>query len=110
MAFAALDLGKLEQAAARILSDGDPTNARRSDLAIELGRKGAAERYAALGIRAEVVSFIDDMARAYASATIVIGRAGATALALSLVLISGTVSNPAAPTAGLSYSRHQAGH
>ena len=47
MAFAALDLSRLQDAAMRILRDGDPTNARRSDLAIELGRKGAAERYAA---------------------------------------------------------------
>ena len=47
LAFAALDLGKLEEAAARILREGDPTNARRSDLAIELGRRGAGERYAA---------------------------------------------------------------
>ena len=47
LAFAALDLAKLEEAASRILRDGDPTNARRSDLAIELGRKGAGERYAA---------------------------------------------------------------
>jgi DNA polymerase-3 subunit delta' len=47
LAFAALDLGKLEEAASRILRDGDPTNARRSDLAIELGRRGAGERYAA---------------------------------------------------------------
>ena len=47
LAFAALDLARLEDAAARILREGDPTNARRSELAIELGRKGAAERYAA---------------------------------------------------------------
>lgn len=47
MAFAALDLARLQDAAVKILRDGDPTNSRRSDLAIELGRKGAAERYAA---------------------------------------------------------------
>ena len=47
LAFAALDLAWLQDAAVKILRDGDPTNARRSDLAIELGRKGAAERYAA---------------------------------------------------------------
>jgi len=47
LAFAALDLARLQDAAVKILRDGDPTNARRSDLAIELGRKGAAERYAA---------------------------------------------------------------
>lgn len=38
-------------------------------------------RYADLGVRAEVVPFIDDMARAYASAQLVIARAGATTLA-----------------------------
>jgi DNA polymerase-3 subunit delta' len=47
LGFAALDLGKLEEVASRILRDGDPTNARRSDLALELGRRGAGERYAA---------------------------------------------------------------
>jgi DNA polymerase-3 subunit delta' len=47
LAFAELGLTKLEDAALAILRDGDPTNARRSDLAQELGRKGAAERYAA---------------------------------------------------------------
>jgi UDP-N-acetylglucosamine--N-acetylmuramyl-(pentapeptide) pyrophosphoryl-undecaprenol N-acetylglucosamine transferase len=38
-------------------------------------------RYSELGIDAEVVPFIDDMARAYASASVVIGRAGATTIA-----------------------------
>jgi UDP-N-acetylglucosamine--N-acetylmuramyl-(pentapeptide) pyrophosphoryl-undecaprenol N-acetylglucosamine transferase len=38
-------------------------------------------RYAELGITANVTPFIDDMARAYASAALVIGRAGATSLA-----------------------------
>jgi UDP-N-acetylglucosamine--N-acetylmuramyl-(pentapeptide) pyrophosphoryl-undecaprenol N-acetylglucosamine transferase len=38
-------------------------------------------RYAALGVKADVVPFIDDMARAYAGAQIVIARAGATTLA-----------------------------
>lgn len=38
-------------------------------------------RYDALGIRASVVPFIDDMARAYASASLIIARAGATSLA-----------------------------
>lgn len=47
LAFAELDLAKLEDAALAILRQGDPTNARRSDLAAELGRKGSAERYAA---------------------------------------------------------------
>lgn len=47
LAFAELGLAKLEDAALAILRNGDPTNARRSDLALELGRKGAAERYTA---------------------------------------------------------------
>jgi DNA polymerase-3 subunit delta' len=47
LAFAELGLAKLEDAALAILRQGDPTNARRSDLATELGKKGAAERYAA---------------------------------------------------------------
>ena len=37
----------LEEAALRILRQGDPTNARRSDLASELGKRGASDRYAA---------------------------------------------------------------
>jgi DNA polymerase III subunit delta' len=48
LAFARLDLAKLEDAAIAILRQGDPTNGRRSELASELGKKGAAERYAAL--------------------------------------------------------------
>lgn len=47
LAFAELGLAKLEEAALAILHHGDPTNARRSELATELGKKGAAERYAA---------------------------------------------------------------
>jgi len=47
LAFAELGLAKLEEAALAILRQGDPTNARRSDLAQELGKKAAAERYAA---------------------------------------------------------------
>jgi DNA polymerase-3 subunit delta' len=47
LAFAELGLAKLEDAALAILRQGDPTNARRSDLASELGKKGSAERYAA---------------------------------------------------------------
>ena len=47
LAFAELGLAKLEEAALAILRQGDPTNARRSELASELGRKAAAERYAA---------------------------------------------------------------
>jgi DNA polymerase-3 subunit delta' len=47
LAFAELSLAKLEDAALAILRQGDPTNARRSDLAQELGKRGAGDRYAA---------------------------------------------------------------
>jgi DNA polymerase-3 subunit delta' len=47
LAFAELGLAKLEDAAIAILRRGDPTNARRSELASELGKRGAGERYAA---------------------------------------------------------------
>ncbi len=61
----------------------------------ELGRRGlqvvhqtgesmrdeVAATYAELGIPAKVVTFIDDMARAYSNAALVIARAGATTLA-----------------------------
>jgi DNA polymerase-3 subunit delta' len=47
LSYAALDLAKIEDAALLILRQGDATNARRSELALELGRKGAGERYAA---------------------------------------------------------------
>jgi len=47
LAFAELGLAKLEDAALAILRQGDPTNARRSDLASDLGKRGAGERYAA---------------------------------------------------------------
>jgi DNA polymerase-3 subunit delta' len=47
LAFAELELAKLEEAALAILREGDPSNGRRSSLASELGKKGAAERYAA---------------------------------------------------------------
>ncbi len=40
-----------------------------------------AEHYARLGVDAEVVPFIDDMATAYSEAALVIARAGATTLA-----------------------------
>lgn len=46
LAFAEQDLAKLEDTALRILREGDPTNGLRSELASELGRKGAADRYA----------------------------------------------------------------
>src|SRR5258708_6996424 len=47
VSFAELGLAKLEDTALAILRKGDPTNARRSDLALELGKKGATDRYAA---------------------------------------------------------------
>lgn len=47
LAFAEYGLAKLEEAALVILRQGDPTNARRSDLAAELGKKGQADRYVA---------------------------------------------------------------
>jgi DNA polymerase-3 subunit delta' len=47
LAFAELGLAKVEDAALAILRQGDPTNARRSDLALELGKKAAADRYTA---------------------------------------------------------------
>jgi len=47
LAFAELGLAKLEDAALAILRQGDPTNARRSELAIELGKRGSGDRYAA---------------------------------------------------------------
>jgi DNA polymerase-3 subunit delta' len=47
LAFAELGLAKLEDAALAIIRQGDPANARRSDLSQELGKKAAADRYAA---------------------------------------------------------------
>jgi len=47
LALASLDLVSLEATALKILRQGDPTNARRSGLANELGKRGAADRYAA---------------------------------------------------------------
>lgn len=47
LAFAELGLAKLEEAALAILRQGDPTNARRAELANELGKKASAERYGA---------------------------------------------------------------
>jgi UDP-N-acetylglucosamine--N-acetylmuramyl-(pentapeptide) pyrophosphoryl-undecaprenol N-acetylglucosamine transferase len=44
-------------------------------------RDAVAARYRELGIDAEVVEFVDDMAKTYASASLVIARAGATTLA-----------------------------
>ena len=47
LSLAALDLISLEEKALKILRQGDPTNGRRSDLALELGKRGAGDRYAA---------------------------------------------------------------
>jgi DNA polymerase III subunit delta' len=47
LAFVELGLAKLEESALGILRQGDPMNVRRSDLASELGKKGAADRYSA---------------------------------------------------------------
>lgn len=47
LAFAGLGLDKIEDAALTILRQGDPTNALRSALSSELGKKAAADRYAA---------------------------------------------------------------
>ena len=47
LAVAELDLAPLQDKVLAILRQGDPTNARRAELAQELGRKGAADRYAA---------------------------------------------------------------
>nr|MDQ4088529.1 DNA polymerase III subunit delta' [Pseudomonadota bacterium] len=47
LALAELNLLAVEQAALAILREGDRTNGRRSELAMELGRKGAADRYTA---------------------------------------------------------------
>jgi len=44
-------------------------------------REAVEARYRELGVPAEVVTFVDDMARAYASATLVVARAGATTVA-----------------------------
>lgn len=44
-------------------------------------RDAVAARYAELGLDAEVPSFIEDVARAYSSAAVVVCRAGATTLA-----------------------------
>jgi DNA polymerase-3 subunit delta' len=46
-AFAALDLGPLEQEALAIIRQGDPDNSKRSALAGQLARKAAADRYSA---------------------------------------------------------------
>lgn len=47
LALAQLDLAAVEESALRIMREGDPTNGRRSGLALEFGKKGASDRYAA---------------------------------------------------------------
>lgn len=47
LAFAQLELVPLEENALQILREGDPHNLKRSELASQLARKGAADRYAA---------------------------------------------------------------
>ncbi len=47
LSLAKLDLMSLEETALRILRQGDPTNAHRTGLASELGKRGASDRYAA---------------------------------------------------------------
>jgi DNA polymerase-3 subunit delta' len=47
IAMAQLDLIDLEETVVTILREGDRTNARRSDLASELGKRSAGDRYAA---------------------------------------------------------------
>lgn len=47
IAYAALDLAPLEEAATAILREGDPSNARRSKLAQGMSGKAAADRYVA---------------------------------------------------------------
>ena len=47
LALAELDLAKIEEQAVAILRQGDPTNKRRSDLALELGKRNSGDRYAA---------------------------------------------------------------
>jgi len=49
LAFADLGLAKLEDAAIAILRGGDPTNAQRAALAIELGKKASHAKRAACG-------------------------------------------------------------
>jgi len=47
LAFASLELAALERDALAILRDGDPDNGKRSDLAGQLARKAASDRYSA---------------------------------------------------------------
>lgn len=91
-----------ESRARTVLVLGGSQGARKlnEDLPRALGRAGLADRnlqvvhqtgeamreeveaiYRELGIRASVVTFIDEIARAYANAALVVARAGATTLA-----------------------------
>jgi DNA polymerase-3 subunit delta' len=47
LAFASLELGPLEKDALAILRQGDPDNSKRSELAGQLARKAASDRYSA---------------------------------------------------------------
>jgi DNA polymerase-3 subunit delta' len=47
LTFAELELASLEEVALDIVRRGDPHNSKRSDLATQLARKGAGDRYAA---------------------------------------------------------------
>lgn len=76
---------------ARVLNESVPLALALADVAGQgvsvLHQTGEAmldevrKRYRGLGMNAEVVPFIDDMARAYTSASLVVARAGATTLA-----------------------------
>lgn len=91
-----------ESRARTVLVLGGSQGARKlnEDVPLALARAGLSDRglqvvhqtgesmrdqveasYRELGVRAKVVTFIDDMARAYSSAALVIARAGATTLA-----------------------------
>lgn len=76
---------------AKVLNDEVPAALGRLNLGARglsvLHQTGAAmrdeveSRYRELGVDADVVTFVEDMAKAYASASLVIARAGATTLA-----------------------------
>jgi UDP-N-acetylglucosamine--N-acetylmuramyl-(pentapeptide) pyrophosphoryl-undecaprenol N-acetylglucosamine transferase len=99
---AAMDPDGFEARARRVLVLGGSQGARALNTIVPdaLARAGLADRgvsvlhqtgpamrdeveaaYRALGVDAEVVTFIDDMAAAYASAALVVARAGATTVA-----------------------------
>ena len=73
---------RVPEALARALHAGDGRHA--IEIVHQTGHamcEAVRAHYAELGVPATVTPFIDDMARAYASAALVIGRAGATSLA-----------------------------